>query len=72
VALSGDWRRAVSASSDHTLKVREVERGVLLATFTCESAAYCCAFSETPKLVCGGDALGRVHFLELVEPKVND
>jgi WD40 repeat protein len=71
VALSGDGRRAVSASSDKTLKVWEVESGVPLATLNCDSAAYCCAFSEALKLVCGGDALGRVHFLELVEPKVN-
>lgn len=70
VALSGDGRRAVSASWDKTLKVWEVERGVPLATFTCDSAAYSCAFSEALKLV-GGDALGRVHFLELVESKVN-
>ncbi len=71
VALSGDGRRAVSASWDHTLKAWEVESGVLLATFTCDSPAYCCAVSEALKLVGGGDTLGRVHFLELVEPKVN-
>ena len=57
VALSGVGQLAAPASSDHTVKVWEVESGVRLATFTCDSAAYCGAFSEAPKLVCGGYAL---------------
>ena len=68
VAVSGDGRRAVSASEDKTLKVWDVESGVLLATFTCDAAARCCAFINERELIAGDD-LGRVHFLRLEEPK---
>jgi WD40 repeat protein len=68
VAVSGDGRRAVSASDDHTLKLWDVESGVLFVTFTCDAAALCCAFISDRKLF-AGDALGRIHFLELEEPK---
>jgi WD40 repeat protein len=37
VALSGDGRRAVSASWGHTLKVWNVETGEVTATFTCDA-----------------------------------
>jgi hypothetical protein len=43
-----------------------VESKVLLATFTCDAGARCCAFIIDRKLI-AGDALGRVHFLELIE-----
>ena len=69
VALSGDGRIAVSASFDNTLKVWEVERGSVIATFTIDGRARCCALSERDKLVIAGDAGGRVHFLRSEEPK---
>ena len=69
MALSGDERLAVSASADKTLNVWDVESGVLLAAFTCDAAARCCAFSETLNLIVAGDDLGRVHFLRLEEGK---
>jgi WD40 repeat protein len=53
LALSGDGRRAVSASDDNTLKVWDVERGELLATFTCAAAAMCCAFINDCKMIAG-------------------
>ena len=68
VALSGDGQRVVAASADDTLKVWDVETGVLLATFTCDTLAYCCAFINDRKLIVG-DRLGRVHFLRLEEPE---
>jgi hypothetical protein len=49
---------------DKTLKVWELESGAPVATFTCDSAALCCAFIGNRKLI-AGDALGRVHFLSL-------
>lgn len=58
-------RLVVSASDDKTLRVWEVETGAALATFTCDSAAYCCAFADDPKLIVAGDAVGRVYFLRL-------
>ena len=68
VALSGDGRRAVSASSDETLKVWDVETGEVAATFTCDGDAYCCAFIDDDRIIAGG-ASGHVHFLRLEEPK---
>jgi hypothetical protein len=68
VALSWDGRRAVSASYDNTLKLWDLESGVVLATFTCDGAAHSCAFINDRKLI-AGDFAGRVHFLELEEPK---
>ena len=67
VALRGDGRRAVSASGDQTLKVWDVETGEVTATFSCDGAAYCCAF--TIDRFVAGDAGGHVHFLRLEEPK---
>jgi WD40 repeat protein len=64
VAVSADGRRAVSASRDATLKVWDLETGTLLTNFTCDAAAYCCAFACARKIV-AGDRSGRVHFLWL-------
>jgi WD40 repeat protein len=61
--------RAVSASDDNTAKVWDLETGKVLATFACDSAAECCAFSDALKLIVVGDAGGHVHFLRLEEPK---
>ena len=68
VAVTPDGQRAVSASEDKTLKVWDLETGAVLATFTCDSGAYCCAFSAALKMVVAGDADGHVHFLRLEEP----
>jgi WD40 repeat protein len=68
VALSRDERRAISSSEDKTLRVWDVDSGGLLATFTCDTSAPCCAFINDDKLV-AGDAGGQVHFLRLEEPK---
>jgi WD40 repeat protein len=65
VALSDDRRLAVSASRDQTLKVWDVRTGRELATFTCDSAAQCCAFASN--MIVAGDANGNVHILVLEE-----
>ena len=70
VAVSPDGRRAVSASHDHTLKVWDLETGRPVATFTCDSAARCCAFAGT-RIIIVGDAAGRVHFVSLEPGKDN-
>ncbi len=64
VAVDANGRNAVSASTDQTLRVWDLETGVLLATFICDGQAYSCAFISHDKVI-AGDALGRVHFLEL-------
>lgn len=56
--------RAVSASDDRTLKVWELASGTVIATFTCDAAALCCACAGGGKIV-AGDQSGRVHFLSL-------
>jgi WD40 repeat protein len=71
VALSGDGRRAVSASEDHTLKVWDMETGGVTATFTCDGAAYCCAFFDDDQFI-AGDAGGRVHLLRLEPPNTKN
>jgi WD40 repeat protein len=69
VAVTPDGQWAVSASRDFTVKLWDLETGKVLATFTCDAAANCCAFSDALNLIVAGDALGRVHFLRLEEPK---
>jgi WD40 repeat protein len=64
--VSGDGRRAVSASQDQTLKVWDLETGAIMATFTCDAEAYCCAFTGAQKIV-AGDEDGQVYFLALEE-----
>jgi WD40 repeat protein len=63
--MSRDGRRVVSASWDN-LKVWDVETGELIATFTCDAAAYCCAFVRDEQFT-AGDEGGRVYFLRLEE-----
>ena len=64
--MSPDGRRAVSASYDKTLKVWDLETGAVLAAFTCDASAHCCAFAGAHGIF-AGDSVGRVHFLELME-----
>jgi WD40 repeat protein len=66
VALDTEGRRAVSVAGDPRLKVWDVERGEEVATFTCDAQVMNASF-VTQNLVISGDALGRVHWLELVE-----
>jgi WD40 repeat protein len=69
VAVTPDGQRAVSASEDQTLKVWDLETGRCVATFTCDSAAHCCAYSDALNLILAGDAGGHLHFLRLIEPQ---
>ena len=69
LAISQDGRRVARASLDRGLEVWDLETGTLLATFTCDATTLCCAFINPGNLM-AGDALGRVHFLRLEEPKL--
>jgi WD40 repeat protein len=67
VAVAPNSRRAVSASSDHTVRVWDLETGRPLATFYCDASALCCAFAGNDAIV-AGDAGGWVHFLKFEDP----
>ena len=67
VAIRADGRRAVSASGDNTLRVWDLEREKELATFTGESGMVSCTISPNGQTIIAGGALGRVHFLRLIE-----
>ena len=67
MAVSPDGRRAVSGS-DKTLKVWDLERETVLATFTADHAIHAVA-CVSDRLLVAGDAGGRVHLLELVLPE---
>jgi WD40 repeat protein len=66
VALTLDGRRVISASWDKTLKVWDLDNGLLLATFHCDAPARCCACADERRIV-GGDDGGRVYILRLEE-----
>jgi len=65
VAVTPDGRRAVSASGDQTLKVWDLERGEVVATFTGESSILCCAVGPDGVTIVAGESSGRVHLLRL-------
>lgn len=69
VEVSPNGQQVISASDDWTLKVWDLETAEVLATFTCDSAALCCAFADRGKLIVAGDDGGHVHFLRFEEPK---
>ena len=69
MAVTPDGQRAVSASLDQTLKVWDLEIGEVVATFTGDGVADCCAFSDALELIVAGDSRGHVHSLHLEEPK---
>jgi WD40 repeat protein len=67
VAVMPDGRRAVSASMDRTLRLWDLESGKEIAAFTGEGDMLSCAIVPDRQMIIAGDALGRVHFLRLVE-----
>ena len=67
IALTVDGQWAVSVSRDGTLKVWELATGNLTMTLTGDGHVLCCACGPDG-LIVAGDALGRVHILELVVP----
>ena len=71
VAVTPDGLRAVLASDDNTVKVWNLEKGEVLATFTCDGQAHCCVFSDVLNLIVARDAGGHLHLLRIEEQKPN-
>jgi WD40 repeat protein len=65
VAVTPDGRKAVSGSFDNTLKVWDLEKGEVIATFTGESPIFCCAIASGGVTIVAGEKSGRMHFLRL-------
>jgi WD40 repeat protein len=63
--LTPDGKRAISASGDKTLKVWDLDTGLVIATFYCDAPALCCACGE--QQIFAGDKSGRVYILSLQE-----
>jgi WD40 repeat protein len=68
VAVSGEGRIAVSASSDQILKVWEVETAIASLLSTCDSAAQRCAYTRGFQTDSRWRCSGHVHFLRFEQP----
>lgn len=64
-AVTADGRRAVSVSRDSTLKMWDLQSGSVIAAFTCDGNAQCCAVGDS--MILAGDAGGRLYLLKLEE-----
>jgi WD40 repeat protein len=65
VAVTPDGHVAVSASSDHTLRVWDIESGICIAVFTGESPISRCAIAPDGRTIIAREKSGRGHFLRL-------
>jgi WD40 repeat protein len=63
VTANGKW--VISVSKDFTLKVWDLERREVIASFSGESPLICCAVSPDGVTIVAGEQSGRVHFLRL-------
>jgi WD40 repeat protein len=65
--VTPDGHRAVSASNDRTLRLWDLESGKAIATYTGDGRINSCALTPDWRTIIAGDALGRMHFLRLVD-----
>ncbi|MGK7931372.1 MAG: WD40 repeat domain-containing protein [Microcystaceae cyanobacterium] len=66
VAVTSDDKIIISGSTDKTVKVWDIKTGNCIATFTAEAAITCVAVAPDNVAIVAGDAIGRVHFLKLM------
>ena len=69
VALSADGSRALSGSSDNTLKLWDLITGDCLATFCGDHSFYACDLAADGTTIVAGDTAGTVHFFSVIEPE---
>jgi WD40 repeat protein len=68
-AVAGlDSRRVVSGSFDRTLRVWDMESGKIECQFTLDAPVTAVAVVPDCRVIVAGDATGRVHFFDFVEP----
>lgn len=65
LCVTTDGRHAVSSSIDNTIRIWDLHNGRIVATFTCEGHAHCCAAGAN--VIVAGDNIGRIYFLEFVQ-----
>jgi len=63
-----DSRRVISGSYDRTLRVWNVESGEVECLFTLDAPVTAVAVIPEHRVIVAGDASGRVHFFDFVEP----
>ena len=63
VAITPDGKYAVSASSDKTLKVWDLEQCVIVSNFTGDSLFLTYCISRDGESIVACDSLGKMHFL---------
>ena len=63
--MTGDGKRAISASIDNTLKVWDLASGRAIATYVFDEVIFCCAVAGYSETIIAGGNSGRVHFLRL-------
>jgi WD40 repeat protein len=68
LAVLPGGRRAVSAGDDRSVRLWDLETGRELAAFHGDAAFSCCTVLPTSRRVVVGDALGGMHWLEILDP----
>jgi len=65
VVLTSDGRHIISASSNDTIKVWDIESEKMIATFTVNSPMIACNVSQNRLIIIGSEESGQMHFLRL-------
>lgn len=63
-----DHQRVISGSSDRTLRVWDVESGKVECLFTLDAPVTAVAAIPDSRIIVAGDAIGRLHFFDFVNP----
>jgi len=65
VSIASESRFAISTSEDTTLKVWDIDSGMLIANFSAEQELSTCAVVSDGTTIVAGDSSGQVYFLRL-------